>query len=352
MADAPSPDLQTKVPAPQLPPVHQALFVQPAFIGDVILFTGLIETWHKAWPLAAIDVLVRKGNEALFEGHPFIREVRVWDKSGARYRHLFRLSRTLRRVGYEVVVNPHRFASSGWLTFRSKSRIRCGFKSNPLSIFYTHSIRHSLEEGVHEVERNHALIAPFCNERMAPKLYPTALDQVPQEMQGAIVLAPASQWGTKQWLPEKWVGLIHALGKSAPQQPVVLMGGPGDAPLLQNIRQRAGMHPKLSLTPPSATLAFASALVAHSKCVVSNDSAPLHFASALGRKAVAVYCSTVPEFGFGPLTPGSLVVQSEDPLTCRPCGLHGHKKCPEGHFDCARTIEIDRVHKAVIQVIS
>lgn len=352
MADAPSIDLQPESQAHLLPPVHQALFVQPAFIGDVILFTGLIESWHKAWPLAAIDVLVRKGNEVLFEGHPFVREVRVWDKSSARYRHLLRISKQVRSVGYDVVVNPHRFASSGWLTLRSKSRIRCGFKSNPLSLFYTHSIRHSTEESAHEVERNHALIAPFCNERMGPKLYPTSLEQVPEAWVGAVVLAPASQWATKQWPPEKWVGLIHALGKHAPDQAIVLMGGPGDVALLQSIQQRAGMHPKLYRTPEQSTLDFASALVAQSKCVVSNDSAPLHLASALDRKAVALFCSTVPEFGFGPLTPGSVVMQSEVPLACRPCGLHGHKKCPEGHFSCARSIEIERVRDAVIQLIS
>ena len=29
-----------------------------------------------------------------------------------------------------------------------------------------------------------------------------------------------------------------------------------------------------------------------------------------------------------------LAIQIEENLDCRPCGLHGHKECPKGHFKC------------------
>ena len=69
-----------------------------------------------------------------------------------------------------------------------------------------------------------------------------------------------------------------------------------------------------------------------------NDSAPMHFASAVNAPVTAVYCSTIPEFGFGPLSDESYVVEIAEPLDCRPCGLHGYKACPLGHFNCARNI--------------
>jgi heptosyltransferase-2 len=71
-----------------------------------------------------------------------------------------------------------------------------------------------------------------------------------------------------------------------------------------------------------------------------NDSAPMHLASSINAPVAAVFCSTVPSFGFGPLSEKSYVVQSSEKLNCRPCGLHGHKKCPQGHFKCATTISI------------
>jgi len=69
-----------------------------------------------------------------------------------------------------------------------------------------------------------------------------------------------------------------------------------------------------------------------------NDSAPMHFASAMNAPVTAVYCSTIPGFGFGPLSDISHIVEIEKPLSCRPCGLHGYKACPKSHFKCAKEI--------------
>jgi heptosyltransferase-2 len=54
----------------------------------------------------------------------------------------------------------------------------------------------------------------------------------------------------------------------------------------------------------------------------------------------AIFCSTVPYFGFGPLSDFSRVVETPEKLDCRPCGLHGYKACPQGHFKCAHTIPV------------
>ena len=70
-----------------------------------------------------------------------------------------------------------------------------------------------------------------------------------------------------------------------------------------------------------------------------NDSAPLHFASATNAPVTAIFCSTVPSFGFFPLSDQSFVVETTEKLECKPCGLHGWKECPLGHFKCAITIE-------------
>jgi len=69
-----------------------------------------------------------------------------------------------------------------------------------------------------------------------------------------------------------------------------------------------------------------------------NDSAPMHLASAMNAHVTAVYCSTIPAFGFGPLSTKSFIIQTSEKLSCRPCGSHGYKTCPQGHFKCATTI--------------
>ncbi|MFY7989164.1 MAG: glycosyltransferase family 9 protein, partial [Fluviicola sp.] len=69
------------------------------------------------------------------------------------------------------------------------------------------------------------------------------------------------------------------------------------------------------------------------RCFV-NDSGPLHIASAMNTPTTAFFCATIPDFGFGPLADDSEIKEVQENLDCRPCGLHGGKSCPKGHFKC------------------
>ena len=66
------------------------LIIQTSFIGDVILATALLESIHQESPEANLSILVRKGNESLFEHHPFIKQVIVWDKKQGKYSSLWK----------------------------------------------------------------------------------------------------------------------------------------------------------------------------------------------------------------------------------------------------------------------
>jgi len=55
--------------------LNKILVIQTAFIGDVILATALLEKVHHYFPKAQIDFLLRKGNESLFQNHPFINQL-------------------------------------------------------------------------------------------------------------------------------------------------------------------------------------------------------------------------------------------------------------------------------------
>jgi heptosyltransferase-2 len=78
-----------------------------------------------------------------------------------------------------------------------------------------------------------------------------------------------------------------------------------------------------------------------------NDSAPMHFASAVNAPVTAIYCSTIPAFGYGPLSDNSNIVETHEQLSCRPCGLHGYKACPQGHFKCAFGITNEQLLSAL-----
>lgn len=93
-----------------------------------------------------------------------------------------------------------------------------------------------------------------------------------------------------------------------------------------------------------------AAAIGMAKAVVVNDSAPMHMASAMDAPTVALFASTVPRFGFGPRSTRHVVLETPNEMACRPCGVHGRKRCPEGHFRCGWDLSVARVHQALLQV--
>jgi lipopolysaccharide heptosyltransferase II len=324
--------------------LKKILVIQTAFTGDVVLATPVIEKLHRVFPEAKIDFLLRKGNESLLKEHPFINEVLIFDKKKDKLANLWKLMWKVRRKKYDLIVNAHRFGSSGIITAFSGAKERVGFDKNPMYAFFTRKIVHEIGTGKHEVRRNLDLIEHYAdNGSSRPKLYPTEGDRKLisyfKNVGEYICIAPSSVWFTKQWPVEKWAELIRIIPK---QYRIYLLGGPDDIKLGEEIIKRAGKENVANLAGQLSFLQSA-ALMESAKMNYVNDSAPMHFASAMNAPVTAIYCSTVPSFGFGPLSDNSRVVETEVPLNCRPCGLHGHAECPELHFKCALTIEAARV---------
>jgi heptosyltransferase-2 len=152
---------------------------------------------------------------------------------------------------------------------------------------------------------------------------------VPPDQQ-YVCVAPASVWFTKQLPAAKWMELIDRIPRD---HQVFLIGGPRDAPLCQEIRERT-RHPRVEIKAGELTLMESAALISRARMTFTNDSAPLHLASAMNAPVTAAFCSTIPGFGFGPLSDVSHIVETERDMPCRPCGLHGKKACEQGHFLC------------------
>jgi len=331
--------------------MKKILVIQTAFIGDVVLATALIENLQQQWPVAKMDILVRKGNESLFQAHPFLNQVLVWDKKNNKYQNWVGLLFKIRSIQYDVVLNAQRFAATGAWTAFSKAKIKIGFDKNPFSFLFTHAVVHQFsEKGQHEIDRNHQLLSSLFMTKVAmPKLYPTSSDELAvssYQQLPYLCIAPASVWFTKQFSLEKWVDLINEVPFKGP---IYLIGGPGDKLLCDQILQKINRRSVVNL---AGRLSFLASAALQKKAVLNyvNDSAPMHFASAVNAPVVAVYCSTLPNFGFGPLSDHSFVVQTNEALTCRPCGIHGKKQCPLKHFDCAKTIKMDQLIAPLLQV--
>ncbi len=318
------------------------LLIQTAFAGDALLASSLVADLSDRYPMAALDVLVRQGNEALYADHPRVSRVWVWDKGRGKYAHLLKLARALRAERFDRVYNLQRHAATGYLTWRSGAPFRAGFSGSPFSALLHRRLRHRLPwpspEGdgfLHEVQRNRLLLDPRPAPPRRPEIYPDARSRERAEAIAAgrpvVVLAPASQWFTKQWPAEQWRRLMATIPAALR---VVLIGGPGDRPLADALLDA---HPDAVNACGELDVRGSAALMRLAWRVYANDSLPVHLASAVDAPCTAIFCSTRPELGFGPLSRDARVVTSPTPC-CSP-GLHGARRCKAGHFRCALDID-------------
>jgi len=333
--------------------LQKFLVIQTAFIGDVVLATGIIEKLHTFFPDSKIDFLLRKGNEGLLASHPYLHEVLVWDKKEGKLKDLKRLLHLIRHRKYDKVINVQRFAATGILTAFSQAAEKIGFDKNPLSHLFTTRVKHvisSSKQPKHEIERNNDLIAHFTDATVfKPRLYPSQHDAemvYTYKSSPYICIAPSSVWFTKQYPAGKWNRFIQQLPAG---YTVYLLGAPSDKVLCDGIVAACTGQAVRNLCGQLSFLQSA-ALMKDAAMNYVNDSAPMHFASSVNAPVTAVYCSTLPSFGFGPVSDASFIVETEEPLVCRPCGLHGRKACPLGHFKCANTIKEEQLLKTLSNV--
>ena len=356
--------------------MQKILVIQTAFIGDLVLATALVESLHEQYPQASIDIVVRKGNEPLFNEHPFINELIVWDKKNSKYLNWLSILKKMRVKNYDVLINLQRFAATGLWTILANANTTIGFDKNPFSFLFTHKVKHDIStlnqnisaSAVHEINRNHALTSSLGEFPLAmPKLYPTKSDYEKVKVYQAqkyITIAPASVWFTKQFPLTAWVSLINELKFEGP---IYILGGPADKALgdaiVNEVSKLNSNTSNISTTSNASSaskkiinlsgeLGFLASAALQQKAVINyvNDSAPMHFCSAVNAPVVAIYCSTIPAFGFGPLSTNSFIVETQEQLACRPCGLHGNKQCPLGHFNCAHSIENAQLIAPLLQM--
>lgn len=329
---------------------EKILVIQTASIGDVILATPVIEQLHLRFPEARIDFLLKKGTHSLFDGHPFLNEVIVWDKSKNKYLSFFRILKKIRQSRYNLIINIHRFFTSGLTVFLSKAETTVGFDKNPFSWFYTYKVKHEIgskENFMHETMRNLLLIRELAGPgQIRPRLYPTERDYEAVRSYGGtefITISPASIWFTKQFPKEQWIKFIKAVDDN---YSIYLLGGKDDRQLCDEIINESG---KTRIQNLAGKLTFLQSLALMKGAAMNyvNDSAPMHLASAINAPVTVVFCSTVPYFGFGPLSEKSFIVETGENLACRPCGLHGRKACPEKHFKCALTIDTEQLIQTI-----
>lgn len=371
---------------------QRILIMQTAFIGDVILTEPLIAHTKAAFPNAQINVVVIPSAANVLKTHPAIDQLIVFDKRGTDrgLRGFLRLLARLKSNSYNLAIVPHRSFRTALLVWLAKIPVRIGFRNSAGFFFFNRRVNY-LES--HEVERNLSLLNPLgtYSDYRKPEIYTSLKDEekisdllvddnkvltrgrnfsdthngkIGKQNQlrllnqnnndrnalskKLIALAPGSVWETKKWPEENFRQLGQRLAKEIGCQ-IVLIGGENDRELCERIAGNIGK----SCRSFAGILSLCESAVLLKRCeiLVSNDSAPTHLGVAAGCRVITIFGATASRFGFYPKGTEHRIIETKLDLPCRPCSIHGGKKCPIKTFECMHSISIETVFSTIQSMI-
>lgn len=335
------------------------LIIRLGSIGDVVLTTPVISALKLSYPDADVDFLVKKEYHELLIGNPHIRRVILFDGSRQKgLKGLLEIAGELRKEGYTHVIDLH-----GNLRSRAISALISGARTlryDKQAVNRRLLLLGFKAQTKHTVDAYLSALAPLSvGADLKPA--PTTAIYLSQEeekaagsllaqhgvLEGSTIIGinPGARWQTKRWLKDGFVDVgkkaITELGAK-----VLVFGGPGEVELSERVSEGIGRD--AFSVAGKIGLRETAALIKRCSVFVTNDSGPMHMATAVGTPVVAIFGPTVRGFGFSPLGK-SVVVEKE--IKCRPCSLHGSEKCPRGRLDCMKGIKAEAVFDAVREQI-
>lgn len=318
------------------------LIIHTAFIGDIVLSTPLLKRIKEVYPDGKITYVTTPAGASILRNNPHISEIIEYDKRGEHkgIKGVISLGRRLRYENFNLVITPHRYIRSSILSWLTRSPERIGYKTASGSFLFTKKIPY--DKNKHEVEKLLSFVGVEgrnIREKYPIELYPgkkeiekidTILEENKVGNKKIVVVAPGSKWFTKKWPLEYFNEIIKENNQS--DRVTVVVGGKDEMHLAINKESNV-----IDLRGKTSLLELAE-IIKRARVVLTNDSSPIHIASAWSScHIVSIFGPTVEEFGFFPWGLNSEVLEDKS-LKCRPCAIHGGNKCPKGHFKCMLNI--------------
>lgn len=360
-------------PQPPWRDISDLIWVQTGFLGDIVLTTAAIELARQAFPTARQQIITTPLGAAILAGCEALAKIHVFDKAVIGNiglpSALRRLKHAVRGACAEsaVVLQAHRSHRSSLMT-RALGLPVIGYEESGFAFLAQRQVPRVAV--LHEAARIGLLLEPLGVRRLdivkaMPKLAALPLtmedaganadlalwrQQLLSHQGRVVAVAPGSVWGTKRWPPEYFTALVKTL-LDVPDLLLLVIGSDAERGIAAQVETGSAGGPRVLNLAGKTSLADLRRLLPRCAMLISNDSSPVHFASALGVPTVAIFGATVSAMGFGPLAPGSVILEKPE-IDCRPCGDHGPQQCPRQHFRCMRTLTIAEVAHACHQLLA
>lgn len=337
--------------------MKEILLIRLSAIGDILLTSPVLALIKRRYPGAKISFLVKEQYADFVEAFPEVDQTITWAKN----KSVWSIRQSLVDGGqkYDLIVDLQSNLKTRILSLvtpgRLKRRYRKPYLNRLLLVFFKinryrekKKISERYIEALKDIpEFNLAVPEYELRVSLKTKALPKPVAQFIQKP--TILIAPGARWATKRWPDEYFVSLASKLLEKQASVQIAWLGGEGEAEVFRFLANHPYLkrHTKRMLFLSGALSVAEMAELANSvRVVVTNDSGLMHLMSSAATPLIALFLSTVEEFGFFPLGKQSQVLTARN-IPCRPCDHKGLGACPKKHFRCGRELTADEVYAAV-----
>ena len=319
----------------------------PNWIGDAVLCLPSIEYLKEKIPQAHITVLAKDWVKEVFLNHPAVDEIISLDKR-----------KDIKKLNFDVGVLFTNSFSSAFLFFLAGIKKRVGYKTDLRSILLTDGINlpKNLDK-LHQRDYYFEIAKKLSQSDESPKnpllylsdeeiknadntlknlgIYGTT--PLPVTRYPLVGICPGASYGpAKRWHTEKFKSLVEKITKESKAK-VLIFGSKKEEELGESIR--ANMQNVINLCGKTTTREL-MALIKKCNVFVTNDTGPMHIASALNIPVIAIFGPTNTD-RTSPLGP-SIIIKKE--IGCSPCK---YRTCPFKNHECMQKVSVEEVFEAL-----
>ncbi len=340
--------------------MKRILIIRLSSLGDVILTTPVIGALKAKFPHSELFFLTKARYGDLLRNDPRIFSLVEFDPAG-KDRGLsgfMSLISELRSHDFDLLVDLHANLRSFLIRHLVKSRVKLKSRKRWLSRFLmvhfkflktrpvstVNSYLEVLKQLNVNTTENRILV--FLNPEDVDFSDHFLLEQQVKKDDIVVGVHPGAKWDTKRWDEEKFARVCRSLAET-PGYKILLLGDESEAKLIGEIGKDVPDDRLVKVV--GLPLGKVLSLIKRCDCFITNDSGPMHIASALGVPVVAIFGPTHPKLGFAPVGSRDVVLCAD--VKCSPCSLHGEKRCGKRSRFCMDLIEPDMVIEAVERLL-
>ena len=311
------------------------------WVGDAVMCLPALHAIRERFPEAHITILAKSWVADLYAQESFTNQMLMCD--GKRW---WTMALELRRHRFDCAILLQNAFEAAWVAAAAGIPARIGYNRDGRGFLLTRAVKVPKRGEIPRHQRFYYLEL-LRRARLIDALPAGDIKMTPQSSvrnpKRVIGISPGAAYGTaKRWLPERFAEAASELAK-ARGAALALFGSRAERDLCEQIAQMLQGHDVTNYAGETTLEQFIE-LAARCELFLTNDSGPMHIASALGVPTVAIFGAT-DDAATGPTGPRARVVREK--VECSPCLL---RQCPIDHR-CMTRVSANRVVEEALALL-